>query len=383
MLDFKNLRNLLDSMVGKYYPGIDMCIYREHKPVFRYQAGYSDVENKIPVDPTALYYLFSCTKPQTCTAALQLFEKGRFLLTDPVYEYLPEFKDVTVKQEDSFGNVTYVEPNRPIIIRDLFTMTAGLDYDLDMEPIKEAMVATGGKNPTREIVAAIAKKPLSSHPGEKYQYSLCHDVLGALVEVVSGKSFGEYMKENIFDPCGMENTGFAVTPQVKARIAPQYRTNPETGEFDRVEPLFNPYIFGEESDYESGGAGLVSCVDDYIKFADAMANGGVAANGNRILSSRTIDVMRTSFVPNHMFNFRKAVEGYDYGLGVRTFQHPEIAGQLTSIGEFGWSGAASSYVIIDPAEKLAVFVAEHLLNGYNHECGARFTNAIYSALYSE
>ena len=382
MLDFKNLRNLLDSMAGKYYPGIDMCIYREHKPVFRYQTGYSDVENKIPVDPTSLYYLFSCTKPQTCTAALQLFEKGMFLLTDPVYEYLPEFKDVTVKQEDGFGNVTYVEPNRPIIIRDLFTMTVGLDYDLDMEPIKEAIAATGGKNPTREIVAAIAKKPLSFHPGEKYQYSLCHDVLGALIEVVSGKKLGEYMKENIFDPCGMENTGFAVTPRVKARIAPQYRTNPETRGFDRVEPLFNPYIFGEESDYESGGAGLVSCVDDYIKFADAMANGGVAANGNRILSSRTIDIMRTSFVPNHMFSVGKADEGYDYGLGVRTFQHPEMAGQLSNIGEFGWDGAASSYVIIDPAEKLAVFAGEHLLNGYNHEGAARFTNAIYAALYS-
>ena len=383
MIDFKKLRVMLDGMVGKYFPGVDMCIYREHKPIFRYQTGYSDFEKKIPVDPTSLYYMFSCTKPITCTAALQLFEKGAFLLTDPLYEYLPEFKDVTVKQEDAFGNISYVEPKRHIIIRDLFTMTAGLDYDLGMEPIKQAIEATGGKNPTRELVAAMAKKPLSFHPGEKYQYSLCHDVLGALIEVVSGKHLGEYMKENIFDPCGMENTGFAVTADVKARIAPQYRTNPDTKEFERLEPMFNPYIFGEESDYESGGAGLVSCVDDYIKFADAMANGGVTATGNRILSSRTIDVMRAPFVPNSMLSVGKAVEGYAYGLGVRTFQHPEIAGQLSNIGEFGWDGAASSYVIIDPAEKLAVFAGEHLLSGYNHAGGARFTNAVYAALYSE
>ena len=382
MIDFKNLRVMLDGMVGKYFPGVDMCIYREHKPIFRYQSGYSDTENKIPVDPKSLYYLFSCTKPITCTAALQLFEKGAFLLTDPLYEYLPEFKDVTVKQEDAFGNISYVEPKRHIIIRDLFTMTAGLDYDLDMEPIKEAIVATGGKNPTRELVAAMAKKPLSFHPGEEYRYSLCHDVLGALIEVVSGKRLGEYMKENIFDPCGMENTGFAVTEDIKARIAPQYRTNPDTKVFDRVDPVFNPYIFGEDSEYESGGAGLVSCVDDYIKFADAMANGGVSAIGNRILSSKTIDVMRAPFVPSSMFNMVKAADGYAYGLGVRTFQHPEAAGLLSNIGEFGWSGAASSYVIIDPAEKLAVFVAEHLLGGYNHAGGARFTNAIYAALYS-
>lgn len=382
MADFKILRDLLDTMVGKYYPGIDMCIYKEHKPIFRYQAGYSDMENKIPVDPKSLYYLFSCSKPITCTAALQLFEKGEFLLTDPVYEYLPEFKDVTVREVDEKGNERFVAPKRPIIIRDLFTMTAGLDYDLGMEPIKEAIAATNGKAPTRALVAAIAKKPLSFHPGEKFQYSLCHDVIGGLIEVVSGKKLGEYMKENIFDPCGMENTGFKVTPDIKARIAPQYHTVGEDKKIERMEPLYNPYIFGEESDYESGGAGLVSCVDDYIKFADAMANGGVAANGNRILCSRTIDVMRAPFVPNTVF-VGKSIEGYAYGLGVRTFQHPEIAGQLTSIGEFGWDGAASSYVIIDPAEKLAVFAGEHILGGYNHEGGARFTNAVYTALYSE
>ena len=181
----------------------------------------------------------------------------------------------------------------------------------------------------------------------------------------------------------MENTGFTVTEDIKARIAPQYRTNPDTKEFERLDPMFNPYIFGEDSEYESGGAGLVSCVDDYIKFADAMANGGVSATGNRILSSKTIDVMRAPFVPNSMLKVGKAVEGYAYGLGVRTFQHPEVAGQLSNIGEFGWDGAASSYVIIDPAEKLAVFAGEHLLGGYNYEGGARFTNAIYSALYSE
>ena len=212
MANFKLLRNLLDNMVGKYYPGIDMCIYQEHKPIFRYQAGYSDWENKKPVDPQSLYYMFSCTKPITCTAALQLFEKGEFLLTDPVYAYLPEFKDVVVKEVDENGNVSYVEPKRPIIIRDLFTMTAGLDYDLEMEPIKEAIKATGGKNPTRELVKAMAKKPLSFHPGEKYQYSLCHDVIGALIEVVSDKKLGVYMKENIFEPCGMEN------PEVTLRI---------------------------------------------------------------------------------------------------------------------------------------------------------------------
>ncbi len=385
-MDFKNLRNLLDEMAGVYYPGIDMCIYREHKPVFRYQAGYSDIESKQKVDPNALYYIFSCTKPITCAAALSLFEKGKFLLTDPVSEYLPEFADVKVKQTDAYGNISLVAPRRPVLIKDLFTMTAGLNYDLQAPGIKEIINLTGGKNPTREIVKGISKTPLDFHPGERYQYSLCHDVLGALIEVVSGKKLGTYLKDNIFDPCGMQNTGFMkqnnALDDAEAKMPTMYNYGGK-GVFTKKD-TYNPYIFGKYSEYESGGAGLISCVDDYIKFADAMANGGVSYLGERILSPKTIDVMRAPHVQFDKLSVNpKKQEGYAYGLGVRTFCSNTYGGQLSNIGEFGWDGAANSYVIIDPSQKLSVFCGEFLTNCDNHDAPARYVNAIYSMLSCE
>ena len=382
-MDFKNLRNLLDEMAGVYYPGIDLCIYKEHKPIFRYQAGYSDIESKRPVDPNALYYLFSCSKPITCAAALSLFEKGKFLLTDPVYEYLPEFKDVMVKEVDEKGNINLVKPHRDIVIKDLFTMTAGLNYNLEAKEIAEVIKNTDGKAPTREVVKGISKIPLEFHPGEGYLYSLCHDVIGALIEVVSGKSFGTYLKENIFEPCGMENTGFMKQNKqldVAESKMPTLYNYGGKGVFTKKD-TFNPYIFGKYSEYESGGAGLVRCDDAYAKFADAKANGGESYLGERILSPKTIDVMRAPHVPFDKFPLdHKKQEGYTYGLGVRTFCSNTYGGQLSNIGEFGWDGAANSYVIIDPSEKLSVFAGEFLMNCMNHDAPARYLNMIYAML---
>lgn len=381
-MNFNNMKKLLDSMSGRFYPGIDMCIYREHKPIFRYQTGYSDIENQTAVNPDAQYYLFSCTKPITCVAALQLVERGELILTEDLSNYLPEFKDILVKENDENGNLRFVKPKTPIQIRDLFTMTAGFNYDVETESFKETIEYTNGKCPTREMIKAMSKTPLDFHPGEKYQYSLCHDVLGAVIEVISGKTLGRYLYDNIFDPCEMKNTGFDITEDIKANMPPMYKYK-GIGKFIKVK-THNHLIFGEDSEYESGGAGLISSVDDYMKFADAMANGGVAANGNRILSKKMIDVMRSPFVKNEMFNVDiKRREGYAYGLGVRTFQHSEIGGQLSNIGEFGWDGAASSYVLIDPSEKLSVFCGESLLNGNNHDAPTRFVNMLYTMLSNE
>jgi len=378
-MNFKNMEKLLDDMAMKYYPGIDMCVYKEHKEIFRYQAGYSDIEKKTPMNPDALYYMFSCTKPITCAAAMQLYETGKFLMNDYLYDYLPEFKNVCVREKNQNGEFELCPPKRPIRIIDLFTMMAGYDYDLNREAFKKVKRDTNGKCPTREIVRALADEPLNFHPGENFHYSLCHDILGALIEEISGKTLGEYMRENIFEPCGMENTGFKVTPEIKNSMSPMYKYN-GVGKFERVE-LTNPYILGEESEYESGGAGLISNVDDYIKFADAMANGGVAGNGNRILSARAIDVMRQPYVPVEKFSHpSKVLLGYTYGLGVRTFQYPQNGAVLSNIGEFGWDGAADSYVLIDPKEKIAMFCAEHMKDGNHSDAPGRFTNVLYSII---
>lgn len=378
------MTDLLERMAGTYYHGIDMCIYQNGSEVYRHQAGFGEVETAKPVDPDAMYYLFSASKVMTCAAALQLYEKGYFLLEDPIADYLPEFKNMTVKRLHSNGQLKETTPaHNPITIKHLFSMTSGLNYDLQMPYIQEVIEKTNGKCPTSEIVKAIAKNPLEFEPGTKYMYSLSHDVIGRLIEVISGMSFGEYMKKNIWDPCGLKYTTFKLTTEIEAKMQPRYTKDVQSGKFVRRENDNAFRLGGKDTDYESGGAGIISCVSDYIKFADALANGGVAATGERILSSRTIDIMRTNVLTKEQIcDMGKGAEGYGYGLGVRTMIDPSVCGRLTSIGEFGWDGAVGSYVLIDPAEKISLYCAENVAGPFNHEGPGRIGNVLYTILNS-
>lgn len=379
-MNFDDLKNALDSMNGKYHPGIDILIHQDSKEIFRYQTGYSDVENKIPVDPNALYYMFSCTKPITCTAALQLYEKGLFLIDDPIREYLPEFSDMYVKTVDENGNERIEKADKDITIKHLFTMTSGITYNLETKAIEEVKRKTNGVCKTADIVKAIAKEPLSFHPGEGWEYGLNHDILGRLIEVLSNMTFGEYVKKNIFEKCGMTDSYFKADDEIRKRMPYMY-TGDNDGNLIKRENICE-YRFGEDSDYESGGAGLISCVDDYIKFTDMMANGGVSPNtGERVINKGTIDIMRTNCLSGDVLTEwykKRYVQGYGYGLGVRTFI--DKTNGISNIGEFGWDGAAGSYLIIDPEKKLSLFSARYTRKCCNKEVNLRIRNIVYSIL---
>lgn len=378
---FENLKATLERYVGKYYPGIDMCVHQNGKEVFRYQAGYSNLETKTPINPDALYYIFSCTKPSTCTAALQLFEKGYYRLGDPVYEYIPEFKDVVVAVQNPDGSVDYVEPESPITVRQIFSMTSGIDYNFNVDCINELRERTNGKMPTLEVAKAIAKKPLKFHPGERYLYGLNHDVLGGLIEVWSGMKFGDYMQKNVYAPCGMTETGFKMTDEKKARLQYMCRL-PQLGTFEYV-PNECEYSIGGVCEFESGGGGAISSVSDYIKFVDALTNGGVSPlTGERILTQRTIDIMRTNNLTDTQVKQRKAQwdNGYGFGLGVRTLITNE-RGSLEPVGTFGWSGAAGCYLSADPVEKISVFIARNTRPSGNTTLPVMIMNTLYYDLY--
>lgn len=327
-------------------PSIDCVVFHRGKEVFRYRSGYSDTAKTKPVDGSERYNIYSCSKVITCTAALQLVERDVIRLDDAVYEYLPEFRNMKKMADGKLEDV-----KNTMTLRHLFTMTAGLTYAVASDNLKRGIAETNGAMPTREAMKYLACDPLAFEPGSSWRYSLCHDVLAAVVEVASGKKFGQYVKENIFDPVGMKRSTFLLPEEELSEIAAQYRYNAETGQYDFCGPQIQTYKLG--SAYESGGAGGISTVDDYAAFLEALCT------GERLLKRESIARMR---VPQISFaaekNMREMVTdlNYSYGLGVRC-PMPGAAAQ-----DFGWGGAAGAYLAILPEAEVSIFYAQHVLS---------------------
>ena len=384
-MNFEYMKNFMDSLTEWIIPGNSVVIYKDGKKVFEYSSGYSDLEKKIKKTGEEQLYIYSCSKVATVTAALQLYEQGKFLLSDPLYEYLPEFKKMYVKDGDRIKAA-----ENPITIRDLFTMTAGLSYATNTPAFEKARKLTDGKMDTRTVIKCLAEEPLLFEPGARWNYSLCHDVLAVLAEVVSGMRVSEYMKKNIFEPLDMNNSYYHTPNDVI--ISPQYiyeiqdtknivelqQKEHTTGVVKRA--YGNELVFGEN--YDSGGAGIITTVDDYAKFAAALANSGTGLNNNRILSSATVKLMKTNQLneaQRKTMNWRR-LRGYGYGLGVRTLIDKAESGSNSSIGEIGWGGAAGATIIADTEEKVALFYAHHMLNPQEEYYQPRLRNVLYSCL---
>lgn len=384
-MNFEYMKNFMDSLTEWIIPGNSVVIYKDGKKVFEYSSGYSDLEKKIKKTGKEQLYIYSCSKVATVTAALQLYEQGKFLLSDPLYEYLPEFKKMYLKDGDRIKAA-----ENPITIRDLFTMTAGLSYATNTPAFEKARKLTDGKMDTRTVIKCLAEEPLLFEPGARWNYSLCHDVLAVLAEVVSGMRFSEYMKKNIFEPLDMNNSYYHAPNDVI--ISPQYiyeiqdtknivelqQKEHTTGVVKRA--YGNELVFGEN--YDSGGAGIITTVDDYAKFAAALANSGTGLNNNRILSSATVKLMKTNQLneaQRKTMNWRR-LRGYGYGLGVRTLIDKAESGSNSSIGEIGWGGAAGATIIADTEEKVALFYAHHMLNPQEEYYQPRLRNVLYSCL---
>ena len=360
-MNFKPLIDFLDNyvpMIG--IPGSDTIIYKGREEIFRHTSGYDSLKFKTPVRKNALYNLYSCTKVATCVAAVQLIERGEILTTDPLYAYFPEYKDMKVKVVDSDGSVMYTSAKNPILIQHLLTMTAGFNYDLESNSIKELRAKTDGKCPTIDFVRALANEPLEFEPGTRHRYSLCLDVVGGLIELVSGMKYGEYMRQNVFEPLGMMNTSFSLTDEKKDMLACQYQYDSQNRCAVEIPATQNIFRLGTE--FESAGAGLISSVEDQILLADALTHFGVGKNGNRILSKYGVNLMRSNMLsPELRKDFTHVhMAGYSYGYGVRVNMTPELCGNLAPKGEFGWDGAKMCYISSDPENEISFFHAEHM-----------------------
>ena len=337
---FEYTKKFCDAFPTLGLPGFDLIVYHKGKCVLRHMGGYSDLENKIPVDGTERYNIYSCSKVITCTAALMLYERGLFSLEDELYKYLPEFENMTVKDGGT------VRPAKTkILIKHLFEMTAGFSYDLKSKSLIECYKYTDGKCQTREVMRYLAKEPLEFDPGDRWSYSLCHDVLAGLVEVVSGEKFETFVKKNIFDPIGMTSSSFLISDDEAESLASQYLY--KDGKAINIGKRIYEHKLGDE--YASGGAGAVSTVEDYIKFLEALRT-------HKLLSLSTLELMTAKRLTESQEASFWDRSTHSYALGVRC---PRGVNVYT---DFGWSGAASSYLAIDTKNEISMFFAAQMIS---------------------
>ena len=337
---FENIKMLLDRAVSLGIPALQISVKHKGKTVFEECRGVRDEAGAL-LSGNDLYNIYSCSKFITCAAALTLLEEGKFSLDDDLADYISAFGDMKVKRE---GGIYKAE--KRIKIRQLFTMTSGLSYFMESDEIAEGVRETEGLCPTLEMMKYVAKMPLDFEPGERWQYSLAHDVIGALIEVVSGKRFGEYVRERIFAPLGMKNSTYLYPEDKLDALCEQYKYFPEEEKYVNIGKKIYRYKPGTM--YESGGAGITCTVKDYMLFLDGLHTG-------KILRPETLELMTSNHLNDAQLQTFWGPDGYGYGLGVRT---PLGDGKRT---DYGWGGAAGAFAAIDPKNDITLYYSQHVL----------------------
>jgi CubicO group peptidase (beta-lactamase class C family) len=347
--------------------GYVLAVSRYGKLVYSSTVGYRDIEHKIPMTLDTRFRIASMTKPVTSVAVLMLYEEGRFLLDEPVARYLPEFAHPRVYTgTDAQGNFTTEPARRDITIRDLLTHTSGLGYApfFDLQtPLAQVYGSLQLAPPgtLAEKVRLIAGMPLYFHPGESWRYSYANDVLGRLVEVVSGMPFERFLDERLFVPLKMQATGFYVPSAARPLLATVYKHGPDGG----LQPSDLGWLrdLGDPSDathWPSGGGGLFSTAGDYLRFAQMLANGG-SLDGRQYLSPVTVALMTANHVAEdaQLKFWGPNSTGLGYGLGVAVEIDTRHAWQAGFAGDYSWGGLLDTHWIVSPKTGIvAVLLAQ-------------------------
>ncbi len=360
------MKEYLNTMIENEYRkgcfvGANARVYQHGECLYQASIGYADREKETPMQADSIFRIYSLTKPVTAVAIAQLVERGLLHTDTPLHWYIPEFQNASVITEDGGTRTAKCE----ILIRDLLNMTSGLPYANCCNASQKRVAEIFGQMESDRLsgkgwtALRFAKKmgevPLMFDPGTKWEYGISADILGAVIESITGKSLREYFCENIFDPLGMVDTDFYVPESKHARFTAAYQwvdnaLQPDNGLYFGL----NGYL--DNPTFYSGGAGLVSTIDDYAKFMQMLANGGVTHEGNRILSSRSIRDISTPQIHAELLDPANwdSLRGYDYGSLVRVLRDPIQAGTLANIGEFGWDGWTGAYACTDPSEGLSI-----------------------------
>ena len=363
---------------GKH-AGVITLLARNGKLVDFQTYGYRDLEKRLPMERDTICRVYSMSKIITCVGTLALFEDGRFNLDDQVANYLPELKDMKVWTGGTQGAPQLEALKRPITIKHLLTHTSGLVYDFmgndELTKLWREADLWSGPGLTN-FTAKLGKLPLKHQPGDAYTYGVNQDVLGALIERVSGKTFGVFLRERIFGPLGMKDTGFDVPEAKRHRLAKTYKNGPD-GKLVEDKPILETWPEPGRG-IEAGGAGIFSTAGDFARLAQMLCNGGML-EGKRILGRKTVELMtanHTVTLPNN----QAAARQKGFGLGVEVTTDLGQLSMPSSVGQFGWYGAATTYCQIDPKEKLvAIALAQHF--PFNqHGFFAAFQTGYYQAL---
>ena len=369
--------------------GAAVSVIYQGEEVFRNEYGMADKEKGMPMEKDSIFRCYSMTKPVTSVAVMILVEAGKLSLSDAVSMYLPGFRDQKVLTDNGL-----VPVEREVTIQDLMDMTAGVVYPDASFPagaVMQEMIdeyyrkifEEDEPTSTYDLANLIGQQPLAFQPGTRWNYSFCADVLGAVVEVISGKTYGEYLRERIFERLGMVDTDFYVPEEKQGRFCQNYQYMPETKTLEPCtwQHLGLSYFHLKKPAFESGGAGLVSTIDDYARFVRMMLGKG-SVDGVRILGRKTVEWMTRNHLDENQIKTLdwEALKGYGYGNLMRVMIDQEHAEMLGSNGEYGWDGWLGSYVCMDPEEDLAIIYVIQKCGGNGFRDVQVIRNIVYSAL---
>lgn len=343
--------------------GLIATVSRSNQTVYYKKIGWMDLESSNSMNDDTIFMIASMTKPITAVAAMMLYEEGCFHLNTPISDFIPAFKVVQVYTgfNEQTNEIMLTPVQQEITIRHLFTHTSGLSYGWDPnDPVDQLYMQVQEKYKkgnipftNQALSAELPKLPLFFQPGSRWRYSLSIDLIGAIIEIITGLSLEVFLKERIFEPLEMRDTGFYVPPVKLSRVAKIYEKPDTDGELrwvQEVKPVQEPPSFC------SGGGGLVSTIGDYALFCQMLVNGG-EKNGVRFLSPKTMDLFAINqcpivALPYFIEDGRNYNAGYGYSLGTKVLMDVAQSGMAGSVGEFGWGGAFNTYFWIDPTEAL-------------------------------
>jgi CubicO group peptidase (beta-lactamase class C family) len=355
------LRNGMKQMVDTGRLAGAVTIVARHNQVVAFDAaGLRDVANNVPMQKDSIFRIYSMTKPITGVAMMILFEEGKWQLNDPVSKYIPQFADLKVYAVGPNGDPIMQQPVHPVTMRELMSHTGGFTYGLSnlyknspVDELQQAADPLNIHNTLDEFIKRMSKLPLSAQPGSEWRYSVSADIQGYLVQKLSGMPFDKFLEERIFKPLHMVDTGFYVPKEKQSRFVKYYSYAKNGGlKLNSIRDDGLNHDFSVDPTFKSGGAGLVSTATDYLHFCQMLLNGG-QLNGVRILSPRTVELMRTNVLPSNVPP-SAFLEGSGFGLDFAVIGDPIASGGYYGKGTYYWVAAAGTWFWIDPVNDLIV-----------------------------